>query len=102
MTDGQTRLAAWLPVAEDVTVEADSGGHTDNRPLAVILPAVCVVRDRLAAQHGYPRPPRVGAAGGIGTPAAAAAAFALGAAYVLTGSVNQSAVESGLSEAGKR
>ena len=44
----------------------------------------------------------MGAAGGIGTPAAAAAAFALGAAYVLTGSINQSAVESGLSEDGKR
>ena len=41
--------------------------------------------------------PRVGAAGGLGTPAAVAAAFAAGAAYVLTGSVNQSAVESGLS-----
>jgi PfaD family protein len=31
-----------------------------------------------------------------------AAAFQLGAAYVLTGSINQSAVESGLSEAGKK
>jgi PfaD family protein len=41
---------------------------------------------------------RVGAAGGIGTPAAAAAAFALGAAYVLTGSVNQACVESGTSD----
>ena len=43
------------------------------------------------ATHGYPRPIRVGAAGGLGTPAAVAAAFALGAAYVLTGSVNQAA-----------
>src|SRR6185369_8115769 len=44
----------------------------------------------------------VGAAGGLGTPGAVAAAFQLGAAYVLTGSVNQSAVESGLSVEGKR
>ena len=41
-------------------------------------------------------PLRIGAAGGIATPAAAAAAFAMGAAYVVTGSVNQACVESGI------
>ena len=30
------RLGASLPLAEDVTVEADSGGHTDNRPLTAL------------------------------------------------------------------
>ena len=44
-------------------------------------------------------PLRVGAAGGIATPASAAAAFVMGAAYVLTGSVNQACVESGSSDA---
>jgi PfaD family protein len=102
VTESQARMAATLSVAEDVTVEADSGGHTDNRPLSVVLPLVCGLRDRLVARHGYRRPVRVGAAGGIGTPAAVASAFAMGAAYVLTGSINQSAVESGQSEAGKR
>ncbi|MHC4392912.1 MAG: nitronate monooxygenase, partial [Planctomycetota bacterium] len=29
----EARLAAHVPVAEDLTVESDSGGHTDNRPL---------------------------------------------------------------------
>ena len=33
-------LAERVPVAADVTVEADSGGHTDNRPLAAILPVI--------------------------------------------------------------
>jgi PfaD family protein len=42
---------------------------------------------------------RIGAAGGIATPASAAAAFAMGAAYVLTGSINQACVESGSSDA---
>jgi len=84
-----------------VTVEADSGGHTDNRPLAVVLPAVRAVRDDIARRHGYVRPIRVGAAGGLGDPAAVAAAFAAGAAYVLTGTINQLAVEAGLSEAAK-
>ncbi len=97
----EARLARHLPVAEDITVEADSGGHTDNRPLSALFPTMLALRDRLAAQHGYARPIRIGAAGGLGTPSAVAAAFALGAAYVLTGSVNQSAVESGLSDEGK-
>ena len=40
---------------------------------------------------------RVGAAGGISTPSSVLAAFTMGAAYVVTGSVNQSCVESGTS-----
>ncbi len=101
LTDEEARLAATLPVAEDFTVEADSGGHTDNQSLTALFPIILDLRDRLAAEHRYSRPIRVGAAGGLGTPAAVAAAFALGAAFVLTGSVNQASVESGLSDAGK-
>jgi trans-AT polyketide synthase/acyltransferase/oxidoreductase domain-containing protein len=101
LTQTEAALAARLPVAEDITVEADSGGHTDNRPLVTLLPVILGLRDALAARHGFARPIRVGASGGLGTPQAVAAAFALGAAYVLTGSVNQVAVESGLSEDAK-
>src|SRR5450759_1756151 len=36
----QAKLAQLVPVADDVTVEADSGGHTDNRPLIVLLPTM--------------------------------------------------------------
>ncbi|GAA1647241.1 oxidoreductase [Mycolicibacterium murale] len=97
LTDEEAHLAAGIPIAEDITAEADSGGHTDNRALTVLLPRLIGLRDEIAAQQGYAVLPRVGAAGGIGTPAAVAAAFACGADYVLTGSVNQSAVESGLS-----
>src|SRR5947208_16895303 len=57
------------------------------------------LRDRLHEQYGYDQPPRVGAAGGISTPASVAAAFAMGAAYLVTGSVNQACVESGSSDA---
>jgi PfaD family protein len=53
----------------------------------------------LQRQFRYPNVPRVGLAGGISTPAAAAAAFAMGAAYIVTGSVNQACVESGSSDA---
>jgi len=57
------------------------------------------LRDELAAAHAYDRPPCVGLGGGIATPEAAAAAFALGAAYVLTGSINQCCIEAGTSQA---
>lgn len=101
ISEDEARLAQRVPIAEDVTVEADSGGHTDNRPLAVVLPAVRGLRDTIARKHGYSRPIRIGAAGGIGEPAAVAAAFAAGAAYVLTGTINQLSVEAGLSAAAK-
>ena len=102
LTIEEARLAAFVPIAEDITVEADSGGHTDRQALGAVFPVIAELRDALAARHGYTRPVRVGAAGGLGTPRAVAGAFALGAAYVLTGSVNQSALESGLSAEGKR
>ncbi|MDP3278937.1 MAG: PfaD family polyunsaturated fatty acid/polyketide biosynthesis protein [Deltaproteobacteria bacterium] len=101
LTQEEAQLASRVSVAEDITVESDSGGHTDNRPLNALFPAILSVRDALVAKHGLTRPVRVGAAGGLGTPSAIAAAFSLGAAYVVTGSVNQCAVEAGLSPLAK-
>ncbi len=102
LTAEEASLAREVPVAEDIIVEADSGGHTDNRPLTALFPVIVGLRDELVRKHGFTRPVRVGAAGGIGTPEAVAAAFSMGAAFVLTGSVNQGAVESGLSEEGRK
>lgn len=101
LTAEEGQLARQLPVAEDYTVESDSGGHTDNRPLSALLPTILSLRNEIAEARGYQRPIRIGAAGGIGTPGAIAAAFALGASYVVTGSVNQACVESGLDADGK-
>jgi trans-AT polyketide synthase/acyltransferase/oxidoreductase domain-containing protein len=97
ITAREAELSRHVPVAEDITVESDSGGHTDNRPLPALFSEIVLLRDKLAQQHGLGCRVRVGAAGGLGTPQAVAGAFAMGAAYVLTGSVNQSCVESGLS-----
>jgi PfaD family protein len=102
LTPEEARLAAGLPVAEDITVEADSGGHTDNQSMGALFPTILSLRDQLVEKHQYRRPLRVGAAGGLGTPSAVASAFALGAAYVLTGSVNQACVESALPVSGRR
>jgi PfaD family protein len=98
LTTEQAELATQIPMAQDLTIEADSGGHTDNRPALTLLPTMLELRDKLQAQYNYAVPLRVGAAGGIATPATAAAAFAIGAAYIVTGSVNQACVESGSSD----
>lgn len=91
----QANLAAKLPIADDITVEADSGGHTDNRPLVCLLPSILALRNEIQEKYRYSTPIRVGVAGGIATPQSALAAFMMGAAYVMTGSINQSCVEAG-------
>lgn len=97
ITEEQAALAREIPVAQDITVEADSGGHTDHRAAAVALPEILRLRD--AVQPRFPGIPlRAGLAGGIGAPESAAAAFAMGAAYIVTGSINQSCVEAGTSD----
>jgi trans-AT polyketide synthase/acyltransferase/oxidoreductase domain-containing protein len=97
ITAEQAELAATVPMCDDLTAEADSGGHTDNRPAITLLPTMLALRDRLQRQFGFASPVRVGLAGGIATPAGVYAAFAMGAGYVVTGSVNQACVESGSS-----
>lgn len=98
ITVEQAELAARIPMAQDITAEADSGGHTDNRPALALFPTIQSVALRMQAKHGYALKLRAGLAGGIATPAAAAAAFAMGAAYIMTGSVNQACIESGTSD----
>jgi len=102
LTQQQAQLAAKIPMAEDVTAEADSGGHTDNRPLVALLPTLLSLRDRMQEVHQYAKPLRVGAAGGIATPLGTAGAFALGASYVMTGSIHQACLEAGTSSAVKQ
>lgn len=94
----EAALAAKIPVACDITVEADSGGHTDGRPLVSMLPALIALTNRKQAEFGYQTKVRVGAGGGIGTGLSCLGAFEMGAAYVVTGSVNQGCVEAGTSD----
>lgn len=97
ITPLQAELAQRVPMADDITVEADSGGHTDNRPLVSLIPTMLALRDDIQHKYGYAQPVRIGAAGGISTPASTLGAFAMGAAYVVTGSVNQACIEAGTS-----
>ena len=98
ITADEAALAGSAPLAEDLTAEADSGGHTDNRPAISLLPTMLALRNEMADKYKYKMPLCVGLGGGIATPYSAAAAFAMGAAYILTGSINQSCVEAGTSE----
>ncbi|CAM2065408.1 [Acyl-carrier-protein] S-malonyltransferase [Sulfidibacter corallicola] len=98
LSQAEAEAARSLPVCQDVCVEADSGGHTDMGVAAALIPTMLRLRDEAMAAHGYKHKIRVGAAGGIGTPEAAAAALVLGADFVLTGSINQCTPEAGTSE----
>jgi PfaD family protein len=98
ITPQQVELSQRVPMADDITVEADSGGHTDNRPLVCMIPSMLALRDQIQAVRQYSVTVCIGAAGGISTPEATLAAFMMGAAYVVTGSVNQACTESGTSD----
>lgn len=98
ITKRQAHLAKRVPMADDITVEADSGGHTDNRPMNSLLPSILALREEIGREETYPSPIRIGAGGGIGTPASALGALAMGADYILTGSINQAAVEAHTSQ----
>jgi len=95
----EANLAKYLPMAEDLTAEADSGGHTDNRPALSLLPTMLALRDKLNEKYGYQRSICIGLGGGIATPESTAAAFSMGAAFVLSGSINQACLEAGTSDA---
>ncbi|MEU5607160.1 ACP S-malonyltransferase [Streptomyces sparsogenes] len=92
---------AHLPMADDLCVEVGAGWYDATGTLATLLPAVVRLRDARAARAGAGPRIHVGAAGGIGSPEAAAAAFVLGAEFLVTGSINQCTPEAATSEAVK-
>lgn len=101
ITPAEAELSRLIPMADEICVEADSGGHTDRGVAYVLMPAMLALRDEMMSKCRYDKSICVGAAGGIGTPHAAAAAFVMGADFILTGSINQCTVEAGTSDAVK-
>lgn len=98
ITKEEAELALEIPVAEDLTAEADSGGHTDNRPAIALFPTIIALKEKMQKKYAYKTRLRAGLAGGVATPESAAAAFSMGASYIMTGSINQACVESGTSD----
>jgi trans-AT polyketide synthase/acyltransferase/oxidoreductase domain-containing protein len=101
ITPLEAELGQAIPMADEICVESDSAGHTDQGVAYALMPTILALRDEMMAKHQYDWPIKVGAAGGIGTPAAAAAAFVMGADFIVTGSINQCTVEAGTSDAAK-
>ena len=88
ITSAEAALAVHVAMADDICAETYEGGLT-------LLPAILALRD---AQRRAGGPSvRAGLGGGLGTPEAIAAAFAMGADFVLTGSVNQCTPQAGTS-----
>jgi trans-AT polyketide synthase, acyltransferase and oxidoreductase domains len=102
ITPEQAEMARQVPMSHDLCVEADSGGHTDAGIPTILLPTMLRLRKALSDRHNYREPICMGLAGGIGTPDSAAAAYAMGADFILTGSINQCTVESGATEVVKK
>jgi trans-AT polyketide synthase/acyltransferase/oxidoreductase domain-containing protein len=97
LTATEAELIGSIPMADDICAEADSGGHTDHAVALTLLPSILELRKDIMNEYKYAKPIRVGAAGGIGTPGAAASMFVIGADFIVTGSINQCTVEAGTS-----
>jgi trans-AT polyketide synthase/acyltransferase/oxidoreductase domain-containing protein len=97
LTAEEADLSRLVPISSELCFEADSGGHTDRGVAYALMPVMLSLRDEMTSQHKYGEAIFVGAAGGIGAPEAAAAAFIMGADFILTGSINQCTVEAGTS-----
>lgn len=54
ISEEQAALAAQVPIADDITAEADSGGHTDRRPLVVLLPILLRQAQKVAEKTVTP------------------------------------------------
>ncbi|MBZ9609911.1 ACP S-malonyltransferase [Clostridium estertheticum] len=101
ITNEEAEMAKQVPVADEFCAEADSGGHTDHSVAYTLIPTMVRLRGRMKEKYGYSYQIRIGAGGGIGTPEAAAAAFIMGADFIVTGSINQCTVEADTSDSVK-
>jgi trans-AT polyketide synthase/acyltransferase/oxidoreductase domain-containing protein len=98
ITEEQARWAQSVPMADAICAESDSGGHTDGAVAFVLIPSMIRMKNKMCKKYQYSQDVFLGAAGGIGTPEAAAASFLLGADFIVTGSINQCTVEAGTSD----
>ncbi len=101
ITEEEAEYGKQIPMSYDICVEADSGGHTDGGIMTVLMPSMQRLKQEMSQKFNYPDQIRLGLAGGIGTPDAAAAAFIMGADFIVTGSINQCTVEGEMSDSVK-
>ncbi len=63
ITSQEARLAETIPMADALTAEADSGGHTDNRPALALLPTMISLRDWAMTEFNFSMPLSIGLGG---------------------------------------
>jgi trans-AT polyketide synthase/acyltransferase/oxidoreductase domain-containing protein len=51
LTTEEAQLSEYIPMAYDICVEADSGGHTDQGVAYVLMPAMLKLRNDLIATN---------------------------------------------------
>ncbi|WP_329110184.1 ACP S-malonyltransferase [Micromonospora sp. NBC_01699] len=98
LTPQEAAAGERIALADDVCAVGDAADYSDQGALSALLPSVRRLRAELG---GVADAVRIGGGGGIGSPESAAAAFVLGADFILTGSINLCTAESGLSAAAK-
>lgn len=101
ITEQEAEMLRHVPMADELIAAGDGGGSTDQASLLALLPIIRRQRDQFVSHYRYTYPIRVGAAGGIGTPEAALAAFMMGADFLVTGSINLATMEAEISTAVK-
>lgn len=100
ITPDEASVARNVPIASDICVESDSGGHTDHGSALILVPAIKSLARSLEEAYRLQHV-RIGAAGGVGTPDAILGLTSLGAEFVVTGSINQCTPEAGTSDLAK-
>lgn len=98
ITMHEAQLIKNHPTADDVCILTDPAGQTEQYSMISALPTMLEIRDEFKKKYDYSEYIHIGTGGEIGTPKAIAAAFLLGAEFVLTGSINQCTVEAQTSE----
>lgn len=97
ITRRQAELSLQVTMADDICACGDSAGPTDQASLISLLPTLIRLKKEISSGFKPAAHMHIGAAGGIGTPEAAAGVFLMGADFIMTGSINQCTVESGAS-----
>ncbi|KAA1246069.1 SDR family NAD(P)-dependent oxidoreductase [Aquimarina sp. RZ0] len=102
ISEEEAEIAKKIPLCDDIVFEGSSAGYTDQQPVLISLPSFISLRNSMMIKYGYTDQILIGYGGGLGTPSAIAATFMMGADFVLTGSINQCTVESGMSSPAKK
>src|SRR5699024_9557590 len=53
VTEEEAALSKFVPLADDIAIEADSGGHTDQGVLSALVPSILSLRKEIQQTYSY-------------------------------------------------